>query len=53
MRASGRARQGLPAAETLRRLTHTVVDHQNGRLDDDVSLLLLEWSPVAARRSMP
>jgi phosphoserine phosphatase RsbU/P len=44
---------GLPAAETLRRLTHTVVDHQHGRLADDASLLLLEWSPVAARRSMP
>ncbi|HEX5995030.1 MAG TPA: PP2C family protein-serine/threonine phosphatase [Jiangellales bacterium] len=44
---------GLPAAETLRRLTHTVVDHQQGRLDDDASLLLLEWSPGAARLSIP
>ncbi|HEX2774253.1 MAG TPA: PP2C family protein-serine/threonine phosphatase [Micromonosporaceae bacterium] len=49
----GASAAGLPAAETLRRLTHNVVDHQNGRLDDDASLLLLEWSTAAARRSMP
>lgn len=33
----------LPA-EILRRLCHSVLDHQQGRLQDDATLLLLVWS---------
>ncbi|MDU0287615.1 PP2C family protein-serine/threonine phosphatase [Saccharothrix longispora] len=35
---------GLPAAETLRRVVRAVLDHQDGRLQDDATLLLLEWT---------
>jgi serine phosphatase RsbU (regulator of sigma subunit) len=33
----------LPA-EILRRLCHSVLDHQRGRLQDDATLLLLVWT---------
>ncbi len=38
-----READGCPAPETLRRLMRTVLDHQNGRLQDDASALLVEW----------
>lgn len=44
---------GLPAPETLRRLAHAVTEHQGGAPADDATLVLAEWSPVAARRSAP
>jgi phosphoserine phosphatase RsbU/P len=47
------AAAGLPAPETLRRLSHAVVEHQQGPPDDDATLLLAEWSPTAARRTVP
>lgn len=34
---------GLPVPETLRRLMHSILDYQQGRLDDDATVLLLEW----------
>jgi phosphoserine phosphatase RsbU/P len=34
---------GLPAAETMRRLVHGILDHQNGDLQDDATTLLVEW----------
>lgn len=34
---------GLPAPETMRRVVHALLAHQQGRLDDDASLLLLQW----------
>jgi Stage II sporulation protein E (SpoIIE) len=34
---------GLPAQETMRRVVHTLLDHQQGQLTDDATLLLLEW----------
>ncbi len=33
-----------PAPETLRRISHDVLDHQGGRLEDDATLLIAEWS---------
>ncbi|MDQ0584296.1 serine phosphatase RsbU (regulator of sigma subunit) [Streptomyces rishiriensis] len=33
----------LTVQETLRRLTHAVLDHHDGRLDDDATVLLAEW----------
>jgi sigma-B regulation protein RsbU (phosphoserine phosphatase) len=47
------AAAGLPAPETLRRVSHAVVEHQQGPPDDDATLLLAEWSPAAARRTVP
>ncbi len=37
---------GLPAPETLRRLAHDVLEHQGGQLQDDATLLMLDWRPV-------
>jgi sigma-B regulation protein RsbU (phosphoserine phosphatase) len=37
------AAAGLPAPETLRRLSHAVLDYQQGVLQDDATLLLVEW----------
>jgi Stage II sporulation protein E (SpoIIE) len=34
---------GLPAPETMRRVVHALLDHQQGQLTDDATLLLLEW----------
>lgn len=36
--------EGDVPAETLRRLCHSVLDHQRGRLQDDATLLLVVWS---------
>ena len=47
------AATGLPVAETARRISHAVRDHQGGPPADDATLLLLEWSETAARRSVP
>ncbi|MCO1655450.1 PP2C family protein-serine/threonine phosphatase [Pseudonocardia humida] len=43
----------LPAPETLRRLAIAVLDHQDGRLQDDATLLLVEWSHTAHLRMIP
>ena len=44
------AAAGLPAQETLRRLSHAVQEHQDGVLRDDATLMLVEWSGRAAQR---
>ena len=36
---------GLPAAETMRRLNHAILDYQHGRLRDDATAVLVEWQP--------
>ena len=41
---------GLPAPETLRRLSHAVLDHQQGLLDDDATLMIVEWSGPPGER---
>ena len=33
----------LPAAETARRLVHAILEHQGDRLQDDATILLLQW----------
>jgi len=47
------AAAGLPVPETLRRLSQAVIEHQHGPPADDATLLLVEWSPAAARRTVP
>lgn len=38
-----READGVPAPETLRRLINTILDHQHGWLQDDATVLLVEW----------
>lgn len=38
---------GYSPPEVLRRLIRAVLDHQQGRLQDDATILLLEWSAAA------
>jgi serine/threonine protein phosphatase PrpC len=33
----------LPAPETMRRVVRALLEHQRGRLDDDATLLLVQW----------
>ena len=44
---------GLPAPETLRRLAAAVLAHQGGRLQDDATLVLVDWSVDARGRLFP
>ncbi len=37
------AADGRPTPETLRRLRHAILSHQNGQLQDDATALLIEW----------
>ncbi len=37
------AASGLPASEVVRRLMHALLDHQQGKLQDDATLVLLGW----------
>jgi serine phosphatase RsbU (regulator of sigma subunit) len=41
---------GLTAAEALRRLKGEILDHQDGDLSDDATVLLLEWRNRDATR---
>ncbi|GAA5126661.1 PP2C family protein-serine/threonine phosphatase [Pseudonocardia adelaidensis] len=43
----------LSAPETLRRLLEAVLDHQGGKLQDDASLLLVDWDRGAHARMFP
>ncbi|MEV0188174.1 PP2C family protein-serine/threonine phosphatase [Kitasatospora purpeofusca] len=40
---------GEPAPEALRRLVHAVLDHHDGRLQDDATIVLVEWHPEPDR----
>jgi len=42
------AETGELPAEILRRLCHSVLDHQQGRLQDDATLLLVRWTGPAS-----
>jgi phosphoserine phosphatase RsbU/P len=39
-----------PAPETLRRISHDVLDHQGGNLQDDATLLIAEWATSEEHR---
>jgi hypothetical protein len=34
---------GRPVAETLRRLNHSILAHQDGVLQDDATTVIVEW----------
>src|SRR5690606_34299710 len=44
---------GLPAPETLRRITRAVLEHQHDQLEDDATLLLLEWTTASRNALLP
>ncbi|GAA4958874.1 PP2C family protein-serine/threonine phosphatase [Actinoplanes utahensis] len=44
---------GLPTPETLRRLAHAVLEHQDGPPADDATLMLVQWSATAASNTVP
>jgi serine/threonine protein phosphatase PrpC len=44
---------GLPAPETMRRVVHALLDHQAGDLDDDASLLFVEWHGAPGGTTTP
>ncbi|MFI0373141.1 PP2C family protein-serine/threonine phosphatase [Actinomadura sp. 1N219] len=47
-----READGLPVPETLRRLVRSILEHHEGRLDDDATVLILEWhGPSASVRA--
>jgi serine phosphatase RsbU (regulator of sigma subunit) len=44
---------GLPAPETMRRLIRALLEHQQGQLDDDATMLLVEWRSGTQQRLVP
>jgi hypothetical protein len=44
---------GLPAQETMRRVVHARLDHQQSQLADDATLLLVEWRSRDADALLP
>ncbi len=46
--AERHAAAGLPPPETVRRLVHDLLDHQDGPLRDDASMMLVSWNSVAS-----
>ena len=44
---------GHPAPETMRRLMHAILDHQNGVLQDDATTMFVEWKAGTEERITP
>ncbi len=44
---------GLPAPETMRRVVRALLDHQQGQLDDDASLFLVQYRPEGMETLLP
>lgn len=44
---------GEPAPETMRRLSKAILAHQQGKLQDDATHVMLEWGAEGARRVLP
>jgi serine phosphatase RsbU (regulator of sigma subunit) len=51
--ASRQAAAGQLAPETMRGLMHAVLDHQAGALQDDATMVLLEWQADSAQHVIP
>ena len=43
------AASATPAPETMRRLLHAILDHQEGELQDDATIVVVEWRGPGAR----
>lgn len=44
---------GLPAPEMMRRVVRSLLDHQQGQLDDDATMLLAEWCSGEEQKLVP
>jgi serine phosphatase RsbU (regulator of sigma subunit) len=44
---------GMSAAEVLRSVVHALLAHQQGRLQDDATIVLLQWRPPAGDHRTP
>jgi serine phosphatase RsbU (regulator of sigma subunit) len=44
---------GQPAPETMRRLMHAILAHQDGEMQDDATAMLVEWQGGGADRITP
>jgi hypothetical protein len=44
---------GLPTPETMRRIVRALLNHQQGNLADDATLLLIEWRSTNTRALLP
>lgn len=42
----------MPAPEALRRLVRGILEHQEGRLSDDATIVLIEWAPPDRGRNL-
>ncbi len=40
---------GAPAPETMRRLLHAILEHQEGELQDDATIVVVEWRGPGSR----
>jgi hypothetical protein len=43
---------GISAPETMRRLNHAISEYQRGRLQDDATIVLVEWLPDHPERTL-
>jgi len=43
---------GISAPETMRRLNHAISEYQRGRLQDDATIVLIEWLPDHPERTL-
>ena len=43
------AASATPAPETMRRLLHAILDHQEGELQDDATIVVVEWRGAGAQ----
>lgn len=43
---------GTPAPEIMRQLNHEIMDHQDGDLRDDATVVMVEWEPRHPRRDL-
>ena len=43
----------LPAPETMRRVVRALLEHQQGQLSDDATMLLVEWRSGRQQRLLP
>jgi sigma-B regulation protein RsbU (phosphoserine phosphatase) len=44
------AANGQTAAETVRRVTHSVLEHQHGVLQDDATIMVIQWASALERK---
>ena len=47
------ASAGLPAPEAMRQLMHAILAHQEGQLQDDATVVLVEWETGGSERVTP